>query len=116
MEWLKGHEPLLSNIGLSDMFPLSINYALAVGKDKPEDIIDAFLGIYPQYKETIMTAARQLERKGKQEGKQERNIEVARNMHVNLHFDLATIQKVTELTKEELQGILKEIGDTSKSK
>ena len=55
-----------------------------------------------------MTAARQLERKGRQE--------VARNMLVNLHFDIDTVQKATELTKEELQEILKEGSATSKSK
>jgi hypothetical protein len=41
-----------------------------------------------------MTAARQLERKGKQE--------VAKNMLVKLNLDVDTVQKATELTKGEL--------------
>jgi hypothetical protein len=36
-----------------------------VGRDKAEDIVGAFLAMYPQKKEPIMTAARQLEKKGR---------------------------------------------------
>ena len=76
--------------------------------------------MYPQKKENIMTAARQLERKGRQEGKQkgkqEGRQEVARNMLVKLHLDLDTVQKATELTEEELQEILKEGSIISRSK
>jgi hypothetical protein len=42
--------------------------------------------------------------------------EVARNMLVKLHLDLDIVQKATELTKEELQEILKEGSIASRSK
>jgi hypothetical protein len=124
VEWLRAHSSLLKDISVSDMFSLYMGYALAVGK--AEDIIEAFLAIYPQQKDTIMTAARQLERRGMKIGMErgmekgiEKGIEkgrqeVARNMLVKLRLDLDTVQKATELNKEELQKILKEGSTISK--
>jgi predicted transposase/invertase (TIGR01784 family) len=89
------------------MSSLYIGYALAVGKGKSEDIIEAFLDVYPQQKDTIMTAARQLERRGMERGIEKGRQEVARNMLVKLRLDIDTVQKATELNKEELQKILK---------
>ena len=57
-----------------------------------------------------MTAARQLEKrgeiKGKMEGKVEGKIEIAKNLLLKLHLDIATVQQATELSKAELEKIL----------
>jgi hypothetical protein len=52
VEWLREHSSLLKDILVSDMFSLYISYALAVGRGKAEDIIEAFLDVYPQQKES----------------------------------------------------------------
>lgn len=43
-------------------------------------------------------------KEGKQEGKQEEKIEIAKKM-LKEHFDLETIMKITELTKEEIEKL-----------
>ena len=88
-------------------------YILATDdKTEPDTLLKALTELAPYNKENIMSAAQQL----RQEGKKERNLEVARNMLVKLHLDVDTVQKATELTKEELQEILEEGNNTFKSK
>ncbi|MEM7383119.1 MAG: ISNCY family transposase, partial [Bacteroidota bacterium] len=75
-------------------------YALEVGHGSADEIIEAFVGIYPALKESLMQAIRQIERRGevrgiqrgmqegmqqgiqqgRQEGMQTRNWEIARKM------------------------------------
>jgi predicted transposase/invertase (TIGR01784 family) len=101
---LKDHGPLLGDMSISDIFILSLNYALEVGKDKAEDIIEAFLAMYPQKKEPIMTAARQLERKGRQEGKKERNLEIAKTM-LSSGYKAEEMARLTGLSMSELHKL-----------
>ena len=55
-----------------------------------------------------MSAAQQL--------RQEARLIIAKNMLVELRLDLDTVQKATELTKEELKEILKKGNTTSERK
>jgi predicted transposase YdaD len=54
-----------------------------------------------------MTAAQQLRREGRKEGMQEERLSIAKNMLVKLHLDIVTVQKATELTKEEPRKFLR---------
>jgi predicted transposase/invertase (TIGR01784 family) len=100
---------------------LSLNYVLAVGKEDPEKIINIFAELYPDFKETIMTAARQLELKGElrgekrgelrgeKRGMQQEKLEIAKNMLLKLGLDIDTVQKATDLTKEKIQELFKDV-------
>jgi predicted transposase YdaD len=120
IQWLSQYPGLVEAMKLKDIFELSLSYTLAVGKAKATLILDTFSALYPQYQETIMTAARQLKKEGILQGKKEGILqgrkegilegkkETARNMLLRLHLDLDTVEKATQLPKDELEKILQE--------
>jgi predicted transposase YdaD len=63
--------------------------------------------------EYIEQGIRQGIRQGMQQGIQTRNLEIARAMLLNLHLDADTVRKATDLTKEEIQELLKGANNTS---
>jgi predicted transposase/invertase (TIGR01784 family) len=108
IEWMKEHKELMRKLPAGPYLNIGVDYALGVSKGKAEDIIDSFILVYPELKDVIMTAATQLRREGEKIGMQQGIMEVAKNMILKLHLDIDTVQKATELTKEELQEIIKE--------
>jgi len=109
--WLKEEGRCMKDIPSQRVIDQSVDYALMVGKEEPEEILEAFLVIYPEFKDTIMTAARQLEQRGEmrgeirgeirgiQEGMQTKAIEIAKTM-VNKGSEITFIQEVTGLSKQ----------------
>jgi predicted transposase/invertase (TIGR01784 family) len=105
---------------------LSLDYVLAVGKEGPEKIINTFAELYPEFKEPIMTAARQLELRGReqgmqqgiqqglqqgmqrgmQQGMQENKLAIAKNM-LKEGCEISFVAKVTNLTKETVEELKK---------
>jgi predicted transposase/invertase (TIGR01784 family) len=106
--WMKENRKLVQSIPVEGILSESVDYTLQVGQGKAEEIIELFTEFFPQFKHTIMTAARQLERRGEIKGRQESKLAIAKNMLLKLRLDIDTVQRATELTKEELQQIFKE--------
>ncbi len=78
-----------------------------VRERQAEAIIEAFLAIYPQQKENIMTAAQQLRRQGRQEGRQEERLFIVKNM-LEKKLEPALIREVTGLGEKEISKLLTE--------
>ena len=71
-----------------------------------------------QEKEVFMrSVAQEYIEQGVQQGVQQGIIKkakaVAKTMLLKLHLDIDTVQKATELSKEELQELLKEVNNTA---
>jgi predicted transposase/invertase (TIGR01784 family) len=81
-------------------------------KNDLEKLMDAIIKAAPDKQELIMTAAQQLREQGIQQGMQQgmetRNLEIAKNLLFKLHVDIDTVQKATELTRQDLEEILKQ--------
>ena len=75
--------------------------------------IAALIEVVPHKKETIMTAAQQLEtrgekrgmRQGIQQGIQQEKLHIAKNMLYKLHLDTTAVSKVTGLSQAELSKL-----------
>jgi predicted transposase/invertase (TIGR01784 family) len=68
-------------------------------------LIQAIVNIVPERKEDIMTAAQQLEQRGKLRGRKEEKLHIARNMPHKLHLDIQTVAQATGLSEEELMKL-----------
>jgi predicted transposase YdaD len=101
----KEHQHVMRKLPAAAYLNAGLDYALDVGKDKAEEIIDAFVSIYPELKETIMTAAQQLRKEGMQQGIRKEKMEIAKSMLAELYLDMSTVAKITGLPKEELEKI-----------
>jgi predicted transposase YdaD len=107
--WIETHPDYVAKLLASPYKCGGVSYLLELEKRNDSlFIIENLIKLLPVFKDDIMTAAQQL--------RQEERLTVAKNMLVKLHLDIDTVQKATELTKEELQEILKERSATSKSK
>jgi hypothetical protein len=73
-------------------------------ENDPKKLIEAIIEAVPDKKHIVMTAAQQLI----QQGMQQEKLIIAKNMLLKLHLDIHTVQKATDITKEELEGILKQ--------
>ncbi len=62
--WMKANKEVLRKLPVGAYLNIGVDYALSVGKEKAEEIINSFMLVYPQLKDVIMTAARQLEKRG----------------------------------------------------
>jgi predicted transposase/invertase (TIGR01784 family) len=107
IEWLKEEGVAMGRaikegkgVDFKDIIEASTEYALAVGKGKAEDIIEAFSVVYPDFKDTIMTAAKQLEKRGMQQGK----LAIAQNMLKDREA-IEKIKKWTGLSKEAIEAL-----------
>ena len=103
--WIESNPEYIAKLLASPYKYGGVSYLLELEKRKnPLIIIDNLINLFPIFKDDIVSAAQQL----RQEAIKGRNLEVARNMFVKLHLDIDTVQKATELTRDELQEILKE--------
>lgn len=109
IEWLKEEGVAMGRaikegegVDFKDIIEASTEYALAVGKGTPEDIIEAFSVVYPDFKDTIMTAAKQLEKRGMEQSK----LAIAKNL-LKEGTDVGFIQRITGLTKEVIETLKK---------
>lgn len=108
--WMREHQALMRKVSTEQYIDLSLEYALQVSQEKAEEIIDIFEATYPELKEAIMTAARQLERRGEergiqqgmQEGLQVKALEIAQNM-LESGLEVSLIAQVTGLEEETIR-------------
>jgi predicted transposase/invertase (TIGR01784 family) len=113
LNWVNSNQALIS-ILLSRFYGSSgIIYMLdRDDKNDLEKLMDAIIKAAPDKQELIMTAAQQLREQGIQQGMQQgmetRNLEIAKNLLFKLHVDIDTVQKATELTRQDLEEILKQ--------
>jgi predicted transposase/invertase (TIGR01784 family) len=121
LNWVNSNQALIS-ILLSRFYGSSgIIYMLdRDDKNDLEKLMDAIIKAAPDKQELIMTAAQQLREQGMQQGMQQgiqqgmqqgmetRNLEIAKNLLFKLHLDIDTVQKATELTRQDLEEILKQ--------
>jgi predicted transposase/invertase (TIGR01784 family) len=117
LNWVNSNQALIS-ILLSRFYGSSgIIYMLdRDDKNDLEKLMDAIIKAAPDKQELIMTAAQQLREQGMQQGIQQgmqqgmetRNLEIAKNLLFKLHVDIDTVQKATELTRQDLEEILKQ--------
>jgi predicted transposase/invertase (TIGR01784 family) len=77
-------------------------------KNDPNELMQAIRQAAPQYNDTIMTAARQLEIRGEKIGKkigeQARNLAIAQNM-LKKGYSVQSIQEITDLSKEAIEKL-----------
>jgi predicted transposase/invertase (TIGR01784 family) len=113
-EWMEANKESLRKLPVGAYLNIGVEYALSVGKGKAEEIINSFMLVYPQLKDVIMTAARQLEKRGEkrgiekgiEKGIQQGKLAIAKNM-LKLSLDLKLIQEATGLSQE-IIGSLKQ--------
>jgi predicted transposase YdaD len=119
-KWVKEHRELMRNLPAKPYINFGLDYALGVGEDKAEELIEAFATIYPELKGSIMTAAQQLRKegiqegikkglqqgiqKGMQQGMQQEKKEIAKSM-LKKGLDINLIQDVTGLSKETIKEL-----------
>ena len=112
--WLKENHKLVKDVIVYHILSASIEYVLQVNKADPEEIIEEFSKIYPQFKDTIMTAARKLEKRGEklgiqkgiEKGTQNEKLAIAKNMLKNGEF-IEKIMRYTGLSKEAIEDLKK---------
>jgi recombination-promoting nuclease RpnB len=121
LNWIQEHPALVVRMtdALFDLYGISsIVFILGVeSKHSAEEILGALGNVVPHKKETIMTAAQQLELRGIQKGIQEgiqegiekgmytRTLDIAKNMLARLHLNKKTVSKATGLSEEELMKL-----------
>lgn len=93
---------------LKDILDLSTDYVLRVGQDDADEIIRVFTELYPENREIIMTAARQLEQRGIQQGMQTRTLDIARSMLRAREPEEKVIQ-FTGLTFQQVEQLLSKL-------
>ena len=114
--WLVSNKALLRSQPRVPYLNEGLIYALEVGKEEADKIIEAFFSTYPELKEAIMQAIRQVERRGevkgrqegikqgRQEGRQEEKLGIARNM-LRKGYTFGAIEELTGLSSERLQSL-----------
>jgi recombination-promoting nuclease RpnB len=103
-EWMEANKKLLGELPVGDYLNIGVDYALSVGKGKAEEIINIFMLVYPELKETIMTAAKQLEKRGIEKGMQQGKLTIAKNL-LKLNLDVKLIQEATGLSQETIETL-----------
>ena len=118
--WLASNKALLRSQPRVPYLNEGLIYALEVGKEEADKIIEAFFSTYPELKEAIMQAIRQVERRGevkgrqegikqgrqegRQEGRKTRNLEIAEKM-LRKGYTFGAIEELTGLSSERLQSL-----------
>ena len=113
-EWMQENKALMKKLPAGPYLHTGIDYALGVGKDKAEDIINSFILVYPQLKEMVMTAATQLRKEGEklgiqrgiQQGVQQGIQQIVKSM-LKKGLTVSLIQEVTGLSKETIEQLKK---------
>ena len=107
LEWMRSHKQLLRDLSASHYLNINIDYICQAGEE--EEITKTFVEVYPELKETIMTTIKQIEMRVRdsalQEGMQTKGMQIAKNMFSQVNLGIDVVQKVTGLTKEELEGL-----------
>jgi predicted transposase/invertase (TIGR01784 family) len=108
LAWMREHKQLVRSLPAGRYLRQGIVYVLEVGKGEADAIIETFVSVYPELKETIMTAARQLERRGEERGMQQgmqQGLErTAKNM-LRKGYDYSAVKELTGLSDEELKKL-----------
>jgi predicted transposase/invertase (TIGR01784 family) len=78
-QWLIDHPEIAQQLAENKYIERSIEYLLEVGYHKEEDLVTAFEKT-PKLKETMLTTRQRIEERGRQEGRQEEKLGIARNM------------------------------------
>lgn len=102
--WMEANKELLRQLPADSYLNIGVDYALSVGRAKAEEIINSFMLVYPQLKDPIMTAAKQLEKKGIEKGMQARDLAIAKNM-LKLSLDVKLIREATGLSEEIIETL-----------
>ena len=108
-EWLASHQELMRELPIAKYLDLSTNYALDVSKEEnPEVILNILSDVYPNLKETIMSAAQRLEQRGEirgiELGSQNSKLEIAMNM-LREKFAIGIIEKITGLDRQTIEQL-----------
>ena len=113
---MREHKELLRRLPADRYLSQGLIYVLEVGQGEADKIIETFILIYPELKETIMQAAIQLERRGEargieqgiqqgmQQGIQTRNLEIAKQM-LRKGYTFGAVEELTGLSSERLHSL-----------
>ncbi len=107
LDWINNNQDLINQLIGSKFGVSSFIYLLGTDdKNDPNELIQAIIQAAPQYNDTIMTAARRLEIRGENRGKQARNLAIAKKM-LNKGLEVSLIQEVTGLSKDAVEKLKK---------
>ena len=109
LEWLEVHEDIARKLEKNKYISRSLEYVSEVGCHRLEDLLTTFEKVSAKLKETMLTTAQQIRKEGMQQGMQQgmqtRNLEIAKNMLLNLHLGMEVVQKATGLSRAELKKL-----------
>ena len=101
-QWLVEHPAIANKLSENKYIERSIEYILDVGYHKYEELLLAFAKTSDKLKQTMLTTRQQIEqigeKRGKQQGIQTRNLEIARNL-LHKNMDVSFITETTGLDK-----------------
>ena len=101
VSWLRANRSLVRSHASVSYLEDSLRYCLEVADADADTLTEAFASIDPKLNEPIMRAVQQIEARGRQEGRQEEKLGIARNMlHLNLGAEI--VQQATGLSRQEL--------------
>jgi predicted transposase/invertase (TIGR01784 family) len=109
LDWVNNNRELINQLMGSKFGETSFIYLLGTDDNNdPNELMQAIMQAAPQYNDTIMTAARQLEIRGEKIGKkigeQARNLAIAQNM-LKKGYSVQSIQEITDLSKEAIEKL-----------
>ena len=106
LSWLKANRSLLRSHASVSYFKEIVLYCLEVADADADKIIEALASIDPNLNEPIMRAVQQIEARGeargRQEGMQTRNLEIAKTMLRQLHLGVEVVEQATGLSRQEI--------------
>ena len=103
LEWLEVHGDIARKLEKNKYINRSLEYVSEVGCHRLEDLLTTFEKVSAKLKETMLTTAQQIRKEGMQQGMQTRNLEIAKNMLLNLHLGMEVVQKATGLSRSGTQ-------------
>jgi predicted transposase/invertase (TIGR01784 family) len=125
LDWVNNNQDLINQLMGSKFGETSFIYLLGTDDNNdPNELMQAIMQAAPQYSDTIMTAARQLEirgeirgekigkkigekigeKRGEKRGEQARNLAIAQNM-LKKGYSVQSIQEITGLSKEAIEKL-----------
>jgi predicted transposase YdaD len=117
LDWVNNNQDLINQLMGSKFGETSFIYLLGTDdKNDPNELMQAIMQAAPQYSDTIMTAARQLEIRGEirgekigkkigeKIGEQARNLAIAQNM-LKKGYSVQSIKEITGLSKEAIEKL-----------
>ena len=100
-QWLIDHPEIAQQLAENKYIERSIEYLLEVGYHKEEDLVTAFEKT-SKLRDIMLTTRQRIEERGRQEGRQEEKLGIARNMLHQLGLGIETVQQATGLSRQEL--------------